>query len=43
MPTRRWVEDAKRDYYRRRAREEGYRSRAAYKLLEAQRRFKLIR
>ncbi|RLG04507.1 MAG: 23S rRNA (uridine(2552)-2'-O)-methyltransferase [Thaumarchaeota archaeon] len=43
MPTRRWVEDAKRDYYRRRAREEGYRSRAAYKLLEAQRKFKLIR
>jgi len=43
MPTRRWVEEAKRDYYRRRAKEEGYRSRAAYKLLEAQKKFKLIR
>lgn len=43
MPTRRWVEEARRDYYRRRAREEGYRSRAAYKLLEAQKKFKLIR
>lgn len=43
MPTRRWVEEARRDYYRRRAKEEGYRSRAAYKLLEAQKKFKLIR
>ena len=43
MPTRRWVDEAKRDYFRRKAREEGYRSRAAYKLLEAHRRFRLIR
>jgi len=43
MPTRRWVEEAKRDYYRRRAKEEGYRSRAAYKLLEAQRKFRLMK
>ena len=43
MPTRRWIDEAKRDYYRRRAREEGYRSRAAYKLLEAQKRFRLLR
>lgn len=43
MPTRRWIEEAKRDPYRRRAREEGYRSRAAYKLEEAQRRFGLLK
>jgi len=42
MPTRRWIDEAKRDYYRRRAREEGYRSRAAYKLLEAQKKYNLI-
>jgi len=42
MPTRRWIDEARRDYYRRRAREEGYRSRAAYKLLEAQKRFNLM-
>jgi len=42
MPTRRWIEEAKRDYYRRKAREEGYRSRAAYKLLEAQKKYNLI-
>jgi 23S rRNA (uridine2552-2'-O)-methyltransferase len=43
MPTRRWIEEVKRDLYRRRAREEGYRSRAAYKLEEAQRRFGLLK
>ncbi len=43
MPTRRWIEEAKRDPYRRRARGEGYRSRAAYKLEEAQRRFGLLK
>ncbi len=43
MPTRRWIEEAKRDSYRRKAREEGYRSRAAYKLEEAQRRFGLLK
>lgn len=43
MPTRRWLDEARRDPYRKRAREEGYRSRAAYKLLEAQRKYGLIR
>jgi 23S rRNA (uridine2552-2'-O)-methyltransferase len=43
MPTRRWLEEAKRDPYKRRAREEGYRSRAAYKLEEAQKRFGLLK
>ena len=42
MPGR-WLAEARRDYYRRRAREEGFRSRAAYKLLEAVERFRLIR
>jgi len=36
------LEEAKRDFYRRRARAEGYRSRASYKLLEAVKRYKLI-
>ncbi|MCS7132866.1 MAG: RlmE family RNA methyltransferase [Nitrososphaeria archaeon] len=39
----RWVDEAKRDPYRRKAREEGYRSRAAYKLLEAQKKYELIK
>lgn len=39
----RWRSEARRDIYRRKAREEGYRSRAAYKLLEANNRFKLIK
>lgn len=43
MPEGRWLAEAKRDYYRRRAREEGYRSRAAYKLLEAQKKYRLMR
>ena len=42
MPGR-WLAEAKRDYYRRKAREEGFRSRAAYKLLEAVKKFRLIR
>lgn len=37
------LEEAKRDYYRRLAREEGYRSRAAYKLLEIDRSFHIFR
>lgn len=37
------LEDAKRDQYRRLAREEGYKSRAAYKLLENVRKYSLIK
>ena len=37
------LEDAKRDQYRKLAREEGYKSRAAYKLLENVRRYQLIK
>ncbi len=37
------LEDAKRDQYRRLAREEGYKSRAAYKLLENVRKYRLIK
>lgn len=37
------LEQARKDYYRRLAREEGYKSRAAYKLLEAVRKYKLIK
>jgi len=37
------LSEARRDYYRRRAKEEGYKSRAAYKLLEAVRRYRLIK
>ncbi|MEM0030043.1 MAG: RlmE family RNA methyltransferase [Candidatus Nitrosocaldus sp.] len=36
------LEEAKRDYYRRLAKEEGYRSRAAYKLLEINRSFHIF-
>ena len=43
MPTNRWIQEAGRDHYRRRAREEGYRSRAAYKFLEAQKRYRLVK
>ena len=43
MPTNRWLQEAERDHYRRRAREEGYRSRAAYKFLEAQRKYRLVK
>lgn len=37
------LEDAKRDQYRRLAKEEGYKSRAAYKLLENVRKYNLIK
>jgi 23S rRNA (uridine2552-2'-O)-methyltransferase len=37
------LSEARKDYYRRLAREEGYKSRAAYKLLEAITKYKLIR
>jgi 23S rRNA (uridine2552-2'-O)-methyltransferase len=37
------LEEAKKDYYRRLAREEGYKSRAAYKLLEAVTKYRLIK
>ncbi len=37
------LEDAKRDQYRKLAREEGYKSRAAYKLLENVRKYRLIK
>ncbi len=37
------LSEARRDYYRRRAREEGYKSRAAYKLKEAITKYRLIR
>src|SRR2546430_11273914 len=37
------LEDARRDQYRRLAREQGYKSRAAYKLLENVRRYQLIK
>ncbi|MEN2974282.1 MAG: RlmE family RNA methyltransferase [Candidatus Caldarchaeales archaeon] len=40
---RNWLIEARRDVYRRKAKTEGYRSRAAYKLLEADKRFRLIR
>jgi 23S rRNA (uridine2552-2'-O)-methyltransferase len=37
------LQDARRDYYRRLAREQGYKSRAAFKLLETSKRYRLIR
>ena len=37
------LDEARRDYYRKRAREEGYESRAAYKLLEAIKKYRLIK
>ncbi|MDG6914794.1 MAG: RlmE family RNA methyltransferase [Nitrososphaerota archaeon] len=37
------LEEAKRDQYRRLAREEGYKSRAAYKLLESVRKYGLVK
>lgn len=40
---RNWAKEAHRDVFRRRAKVEGFRSRAAYKLLEANKRFRLIK
>lgn len=37
------LSEARSDYYRRKAREEGYKSRAAYKLLEAVKKYRLIK
>ena len=43
MPSGRWLAEARRDSYKRKAKEEGYRSRAAYKLLEAHEKYGLMR
>ncbi len=40
---RRWIKEKKRDYYYRKAKEEHYRSRAAYKLKQLNERFGLMR
>ena len=37
------LEEAKRDLYRRKAKDEGYRSRAAYKLLQINNKYRIIR
>lgn len=42
MP-RAWLQDRKRDYYYKKAKEEKYRSRAAYKLLQAVKKYRFIR
>ncbi len=41
--TRKWLRERQRDYYHRLAKEEGYRSRAAYKLLEAAEKYHFIK
>lgn len=38
-----WVQERKRDYYYRKAKEEKYRSRAAYKLLQAVKKYRFIK
>ncbi|HIE15123.1 TPA: 23S rRNA (uridine(2552)-2'-O)-methyltransferase, partial [Candidatus Bathyarchaeota archaeon] len=38
-----WIKKRKRDYYYRKAKKENYRSRAAYKLLEAIKKYNFIR
>ncbi len=42
MPKSAWVEDRKRDYYYKKAKQEKYRSRAAYKLFEAVKKYGFI-
>lgn len=41
--TKKWLRERKRDYYHRLAVEEGYRSRAAYKLLQMAQKYELIK
>ena len=43
MTKRSWLEERRRDAYYRRAKREGYRSRAVYKLEEIDRRFRILR
>ncbi len=42
MPKSAWVQDRKRDYYYKKAKEENYRSRAAYKLFQAIKKYGFI-
>jgi len=42
MPTR-WYRERKKEYYYRSAKKEGYRARSAYKLLQIQKRYRIIR
>jgi 23S rRNA (uridine2552-2'-O)-methyltransferase len=42
LPKSAWVEDRKRDYYYKKAKQEKYRSRAAYKLFEAVKKYGFI-
>jgi len=41
--TKKWLRERKRDYYHRLATEEGYRSRAAYKLLQIAQKYELLK
>ncbi len=41
--TKKWLRARRRDYYHRLAKEEGYRSRAAYKLLQTSKKYRLIK
>ncbi|MDQ1280315.1 MAG: rRNA (uridine2552-2-O)-methyltransferase [Thermoproteota archaeon] len=41
--TRKWLRERERDYYHRLAKEEGYRSRAAYKLLQISQKYQLLK
>ncbi len=41
--TRKWLRERERDPYHRRAKEEGYRSRAVYKLLQISKKYRLIK
>ncbi|MCK4614202.1 MAG: RlmE family RNA methyltransferase, partial [Thermoplasmata archaeon] len=41
--TKRWIQEHHRDAYHRKAQREGYRARSAYKLLEINRRYRIIR